>query len=94
MKISIPNNPMKAYMLGKRHGAQETMDLVAMTLIDKCGFHAKREVPDDTQSIDFLYRQIVSYATEINEGRIKRKEIKDMLAEEAQIEFKDGGDAE
>lgn len=94
MNVTIPNNPMKAFLLGKRQGTKDNMDMVAMTLIDKCCFHVKREVPDDTQSIDFLYRQLVSYAAEINEGRIKRKEIKDMLAEEAQIEFKDGDEAE
>lgn len=92
--MRIPNNPMQAYLTGKRHGTQENMDMVAMALLDKCGFHTRQDGPDDTQSVEYLYGQIVKYAAEINEGRIKRREIKDMLAEEAGIEFRDGGDAE
>lgn len=92
--INVPNNPMQAYLMGKRHGTQENMDLVSMALLDKCGFHTRQDGPDDTQSIEYVYRQIGKYAEEINEGRMKRREIKDMLAEEAGIEFRDGGDAE
>ena len=40
MKVNgrpLPNNPKQAYMLGKLHGTQDTMDNVAMVPKDECG---------------------------------------------------------
>ena len=44
-------------MKGKLQGTQECMDMVAMALIDKCGWHVQEETPDshDTLSIAYLY---------------------------------------
>lgn len=85
----LPNNPTKAYLLGKLHGTQENMDLVAMALLDKCGFHLHSTEPGDAQSIEYLFAQLESYAAEINEGRISRRDIKKMLREDEKIIFSD-----
>lgn len=71
----------RIFMDGKRRGTQECMDMVAMALIDKCGWHVQEETPDsrDTHSIAYLYECLEKITQEINEGRIKRKHIKDML---------------
>lgn len=47
----------RIFMDGKRRGTQECMDMVAMALIDKCGWHVQEETPDsrDTHSIAYLY---------------------------------------
>lgn len=89
IKPKIPNNPYQAYLMGKRHGMQDNMDLVAVCLLDKCGFHAKSEDVTDRQSIEYLYGQLTEYAAEINSGRIKRRDIKEMLCDEAKISFSD-----
>jgi hypothetical protein len=88
---SLPNNPKQAYMLGKLHGTQDTMGNVAMVLLDKCGWHIKEQTADahDTMSISYLYECIVALAEEINDGRIKRKDIKQVLAEEHNVVFGD-----
>ena len=85
----IPNNPLKAYIKGRQHGSQEQMDKVSMALIDKAGWHGKSETPDDRQSIEWLYGQLVYYTEEITAGRITRRDIKEMLKEEANIRFVD-----
>ena len=89
--INIPNNPLQAYLLGSRHGAQNTMDMVAMTLLDKCGFHALSETPDDHMSIEYMYHMTEETADSINKGYLKRRDIKEMLREEAGIRFVDDG---
>ena len=43
----------------------------------------------DTMSISYLYECIVALAEEINDGRIKRKDIKQVLAEEHNVAFGD-----
>lgn len=47
----------RIFMDGKRRGTQENMDMVAMVLMDKCGWHVQEETADsrDTQSIAYLY---------------------------------------
>lgn len=87
--VKIPNNPMQAYLMGKRHGAQETMDIVAMTLLDKCGFHTFTEDPEDHMSIEYMFHQTEETADSINKGYIARKDIKEVLREEAGIRFVD-----
>ena len=78
-------------MDGKRRGTQENMDMVAMVLMDKCGWHVQEETADsrDTQSIAYLYACLENLAEEINEGRIKRKHIKDVLKDECGVVFGD-----
>lgn len=87
----IPNNPAKAYWIGKRHGAQETMDIVAKALLDKCGFHPLSEDPTDHMSIEYVYHQAEETADAINKGYVTRMDIKRMLEEEARIRFVDDG---
>lgn len=43
----------RIFMDGKRRGTQENMDMVAMVLMDKCGWHVQEETADsrDTQSM-------------------------------------------
>lgn len=85
----IPNNPMQAYLMGKRHGAQETMDIVAMALLDKCGFHTFQEDPEDRMSVEFMYHATEDTADSINKGYIKKRDIKTVLRDEAKIQFVD-----
>lgn len=35
----------RIFLDGKRRGTQECMDMVAMALIDKCGWHVQEETP-------------------------------------------------
>lgn len=85
----LPNNPKAAYMLGKLHGVQETMGSVAMTLCDKFGWHIAEETEDehDDKSIRRLYDCIVSLTEEINAGRIRHKDIKEILLYEYNATF-------
>lgn len=78
----------RIFMVGKRRGAQETMDMVAMVLQDKFGFHV-RDGGRDTQSIEYLYRCMEELAAAINNGYVKRRDIKRTLAEEYGVEFGD-----
>ena len=78
----------RIFMSGKRRGAQETMDMVAMVLQDKFGFHV-RDGGRDTMSIEYLYHCIEDLAAAINSGYIKRQDIKHTLAEEYGVEFGD-----
>lgn len=84
--MKVPNNPMQAYLVGKRHGTQENMDMVAMALTDKHGWG----ITGEGDTIEALYAQLEYYAEEINTGRIKRRDIKAMLAEEHKLAFCDG----
>ena len=89
VQMRLPNNPMQAYLMGKRHGTQECMDMVAMTLLDKCGFHTFTEDPEDHMSIEYMFHQTEETADAINKGYLKRKDIKEMLKDEAHIRFVD-----
>ena len=75
----------------KLQGTRENMDMVAMVLMDKCGWHVFEETSDirDTHSIAYLYECLEKLAEEINEGRIKRKHIKDVLKDECGVVFGD-----
>lgn len=78
---------------GRLIGTRENMDMVAMVLCDKFGFHVREQTEDahDTQSIEYLYNCIVELTKEINDGRIRRRDIKSTIAEEYKIEFGEGG---
>lgn len=73
----------RIFMRGKLQGTRENMD--------KCGWHVQEETADsrDTQSIAYLYECLEKLAEEINEGRIKRKHIKDVLKDECGVVFGD-----
>lgn len=81
----------RIFMRGKLQGTRENMDMVAMVLMDKCGWHVFEETADsrDTLSIAYLYECLEKLAEEINEGRIKRKHIKDVLKDECGVVFGD-----
>ena len=81
----------RIFMRGKLQGTRENMDMVAMVLMDKCGWHVLEETLDsrDTQSIAYLYECLEKLAEEINEGRIERKHIKDVLKDECGVVFGD-----
>lgn len=89
--VNMPNNPMQAYLLGQRHGNQQALGSVAMVLFDKFGWHGKERTEDerDQQSIAYLYDCIIDLTKEINSGRIKHKDIKEVLAEEYKVAFED-----
>ena len=74
----------RIFMRGKLQGTRENM-------MDKCGWHVFEETSDsrDTQSIAYLYECLEKLAEEINEGRIKRKHIKDVLKDECGVVFGD-----
>lgn len=46
----------RIFMRGKLQGTRENMDMVAMVLMDKCGWHVQEETSDsrDTHSIAYL----------------------------------------
>lgn len=81
----------RIFMRGKLQGTRENMDMVAMVLMDKCGWHVLEETSDsrDTHSIAYLYECLEKLAEEINEGRIERKHIKDVLKDECGVVFGD-----
>ena len=81
----------KLIMRGRLQGTRECMDMVAMVLLDKFGWHVREETEDcrDTRSIAYLYECLVQLTQEINDGRIKRKHIKDALLEESNVSFQD-----
>ena len=43
----VPNNPAKAYELGRLDGTKQCMDNVSCVLLDKCGFHVREETADE-----------------------------------------------
>ena len=46
----------RIFMQGKLQGTRENMDMVAMVLMDKCGWHVQEETADsrDTHSIAYI----------------------------------------
>lgn len=50
----------RIFMEGKLQGTRENMDMVAMVLMDKCGWHVLEETEDsqDTQSIAQLAKAV------------------------------------
>ena len=81
----------RIFMRGKLQGTRENRDMVERGLMDKCGWHVKEETADsrDTNRIAYLYECLEKLAEEINEGRIKRKHIKDVLKDECGVVFGD-----
>ena len=71
----------RIFMDGKRRGTQEC----------KVCWYVYEQTPYSrvTLSIAYLYECLEKIAQEINEGRIKRKHIKDMLKDECGVVFGD-----
>ena len=63
------------------------MMLVAAVLRDKMGFHVREETGDerDTMSIKYFWDCCDELADEVRSGRIKLKDIEQMLMEEEQM---------
>lgn len=85
----LPNKPVQAYLMGKRHGCQETFDVISMALLDKCGWHTFSESPEDRMSVEFLFHAVEETAEAINKGYLTRRDIKQTLKDEARLRFVD-----
>ena len=79
-------------MKGKLKGTRENMDMIGMVLQDKFGWHVREETPDghDTMSLEYLFNCIVELTQEINNGYVKRKDIRKTLADEYKVAFTEG----
>mgnify|MGYP004480161133 CR=1 FL=1 len=77
----VPNNPAKAYELGRLDGTKQCMDNVSCVLLDKFGFHVLEETPDshDTMSIEYLQKCLVKLVDAKNSGYVTKKDIADAL---------------
>ena len=79
-------------MKGKLQGTRENMDMIGMVLQDKFGWHVREETPDghDTMSLEYLFNCLVELTNEINNGYVKRKDIRKTLADEYKVAFTEG----
>ena len=77
----VPNNPAKAYELGRLDGTKQCMDNVSCVLLDKCGFHVREETADehDTRSLEYLQQCLVELVEAKNSGYVTKKDIADAL---------------
>ena len=77
----VPNNPAKAYELGRLDGTKQCMDKVSCVLLDKLGFHVREETPDehDTRSLEYLQQCLVELVEAKNNGYIKMADIEKAL---------------
>ena len=67
----VPNNPAKAYELGRLDGTKQCMDNVSCVLLDKCGFH--------TRSLEYLQQCLVELVEAKNNGYVKMADIEKAL---------------
>ena len=79
-------------MKGKLQGTRENMDMIGMVLQDKFGWHVREETTDghDTMSLEYLFNCLVELTQEINNGYVKRKDIRQTLSEEYKVAFTEG----
>ena len=79
-------------MKGKLQGTRENMDMIGMVLQDKFGWHVREETEDghDTMSLEYLFKCLVELTQEINNGYVKRKDIRKTLADEYKVAFTEG----
>lgn len=77
----VPNNPAKAYELGRLDGTKQCMDNVSCVLLDKFGFHVREETADehDTRSLEYLQQCLVELVDARNNGYIKMADIEKAL---------------
>lgn len=77
----VPNNPAKAYELGRLDGTKQCMDNVSCVLLDKFGFHVREETADehDTRSLEYLQQCLVELVDAKNSGYVTKKDIADAL---------------
>lgn len=83
----VPNNPAKAYELGRLDGTKQCMDNVSCVLLDKCGFHVREETADehDTRSLEYLQQCLVELVESKNNGYIKMADIEKALRGEYKL---------
>lgn len=83
----VPNNPAKAYELGRLDGTKQCMDNVSCVLLDKCGFHVREETSDehDTRSLEYLQQCLVELVEAKNNGYIKMADIEKALRGEYKL---------
>lgn len=83
----VPNNPAKAYELGRLDGTKQCMDNVSCVLLDKCGFHVREETADerDTKSLEYLQQCLVELVESKNNGYIKMADIEKALRGEYKL---------
>ena len=83
----VPNNPAKAYELGRLDGTKQCMDNVSCVLLDKCGFHVREETADehDTKSLEYLQQCLVELVEAKNNGYIKMADIEKALRGEYKL---------
>lgn len=83
----VPNNPAKAYELGRLDGTKQCMDNVSCVLLDKCGFHVREETADehDTRSLEYLQQCLVELVEAKNNGYIKKADIEKALRSEYKL---------
>lgn len=83
----VPNNPAKAYELGRLDGTKQCMDNVSCVLLDKCGFHVREETTDehDTRSLEYLQQCLVELVEAKNNGYIKMADIEKALRGEYKL---------
>ena len=77
----VPNNPAKAYELGRLDGTKQCMDNVSCVLLDKFGFHVREETADehDTRSLEYLQQCLVELVEAKNNGYVKMADIEKAL---------------
>ena len=77
----VPNNPAKAYELGRLDGTKQCMDNVSCVLLDKCGFHVREETADehDTRSLEYVQQCLVELVEAKNNGYVKMADIEKAL---------------
>ena len=71
--------------------------MIGMVLLDKFGWHVREETEDarDTMSLAYLFECLKELADAINNGYVRRKHIRDTLAEEYKVSYhgdEDGGE--
>lgn len=83
----VPNNPAKAYELGRLDGTKQCMDNVSCVLLDKCGFHVREETADehDARSLEYLQQCLVELVEAKNNGYIKMADIEKALQGEYKL---------
>lgn len=83
----VPNNPAKAYELGRLDGTKQCMDNVSCVLLDKCGFHVREETADehDTRSLEYLQQCLVELVEAKNNGYVKMADIEKALRGEYKL---------
>ena len=83
----VPNNPAKAYELGRLDGTKQCMDNVSCVLLDKCGFHVREETADehDTRSLEYLQQCLVELVEAKSNGYVKMADIEKALQGEYKL---------